>query len=86
MQRGLIFLLLFGVCAIAAEPKFHFNDCAKVNKGFYRDCMGRVKDINTVDGTFDVDVYCHGVEATTTGFKASDLDLVKDLSCDERHG
>jgi len=40
-----MFVLLgsvFTATALGSQPKFHFRDCVRVNKGFYSGCAGRV--------------------------------------------
>jgi len=36
------FLILISLTCLASEPKFHFMDCVKITKGFYRGCVGKV--------------------------------------------
>ena len=35
-------LLLLAIPSLASEPKFHFGDCVRVEKGFYKDFSGQV--------------------------------------------
>lgn len=49
-MKKLIFVLFLSLSCSASEPKFHFKDCVKVNKGFYRDCKGTVEELITTMG------------------------------------
>jgi len=68
-MRNLTLILLFASTCLAAEPKFHFQDCIKVLDGFYKGCSGRVVAINqnkNVQGKdlYDVNLTCKNNETT----------------------
>ena len=82
----LFFLAMFlGLACYAAEPKFKFNDCVKVTKGFYLDCYGHVtgyldlgdlrKNMYTVDSE-----NCRGGRPFSADFVEKDLEACKGTS------
>lgn len=41
-MRKFFILFLVVLPCLASEPKFHYMDCVKVAKGFYKGCKGKV--------------------------------------------
>lgn len=72
MRYSMMFLML-SLAAYAAEPKFHFKECVKVTKGFYKDCKGRVDSYLDYDKNYNVDLNCKGSSAYVS-FKEEDLE------------
>lgn len=35
-------LFLISLTCLASDPKFHFMDCVKISRGFYKGCKGNV--------------------------------------------
>ena len=62
--------------------KFRFKDCAMVNKGFYKGCVGEVRNFYTSSSVgstaattyYDIDGKCKG-ERFSYPFAGEDLDL-----------
>ena len=44
-----LFILFLPIFCFASEPKFHFEDCVKVTKGFYQGCKGRITGLSDPD-------------------------------------
>lgn len=59
MKQGrYVFIMLFvALCALAGEPKFHYQDCVTVTSGFYRGCYGRVRAVDRLISTQNVTAY-----------------------------
>jgi hypothetical protein len=85
MRKFIFGLILISLSCMASEPKFHFRDCVKVTKGFYRGCVGAVENYNgkNRDGenTYGVGSNdCNG-EQFYEFFKESDLKLLPIKGC-----
>jgi hypothetical protein len=82
MKRTLVFLTLFAVVALADEPKFHFNDCVVVARGFYRGCHGLVSE-QRGPNDFEINLSCKGGGGVTQSFSGDVLKLAKSSLCKE---
>lgn len=71
-----LFLVVLPIVCIASEPRFHFKDCVKVVKGFYRNCLGTVEDMNGNDHYYVNVQDCRGAGFTTV-FNENELALSK---------
>jgi hypothetical protein len=49
-------ILFLTLPCIASEPKFHFGDCVKIRKGFFKGCRGHASMY--VSGKYEVDGEC----------------------------
>lgn len=62
-MKHLFYLSLFlisSVCLSSDEPKFHFKECVRITRGFYKNCKGTVEAFYA-NRTYDVDVAdCRG--------------------------
>jgi hypothetical protein len=72
-----IFLLLIALPALAAEPKFHFQDCVIIVGGFYGNCHGTVQALRNGVGNaydlYDVSLSCKNGMNTSATFKEYEL-------------
>jgi hypothetical protein len=80
----LLLIVCNGSCAVHAQEKFHYDDCVKVNKGFYEGCVGRIKEGHFNDSSYMVYLTCKGGDTTIQSIDAVDLDLQKDEACNNR--
>lgn len=76
MLKYLLILLLTIPCLASQEkePKFHFEDCVKVKRGFYKDCYGKVEQFYY--GSYTVDVDCKDTRFSFD-FQEDNLQLAK---------
>jgi hypothetical protein len=66
---------------MASEPKFHFRDCVKVTRGFYRGCYGVVENQDGGDDFYGVDGNDYKGNSFYGFFRESDLKLLPIKGC-----
>jgi hypothetical protein len=77
----ILLLMLVFANTYAAETKLHYDDCVKVNKGFYEGCVGRVKEAHQDSNSYTV--YLTGKDGDTVfeDMDASNLMAQPDSVC-----
>ena len=75
MLKYFVLLLIASTC-FAYEQKFHFMDCVKVNKGFYKDCKGKVTQFYGID-MYEVAINNCKSESFYGNFEEDQLELAK---------
>jgi hypothetical protein len=56
VYKNIVLLILFSSFGFASEPKFHYGDCVKIAKGFFKGCKGHTTLYTS--GKYDVDGDC----------------------------
>lgn len=72
-------LLLLAIPCFASEPKFHFMDCVRVTRGFYRSCTGTIESWNGSNKYNIQSNDCRG-ESIYAQLEENDLELSKGCS------
>lgn len=77
MFKYFLLLMVSGTCfAFDSTPKFHFGDCVRVNRGFYKDCKGIVSNFYGFNA-YGVNILNCKDESFSANFQDMDLELSK---------